>query len=51
MGESKDTISKVIDEFRRRDGTRLREQFDSGNIRAGSRHSFGVDESDDFVLE
>ncbi len=51
MGENKDTISKVIDEFRRRDGTRLREQFDSGNIRAGSRHSFGVDESDDFVLE
>ncbi len=51
LGESRENIEKVIAEFRRRDGTRLQEQFESGNVRAGSRHSFGTDESDAFVIE
>jgi glutathione-regulated potassium-efflux system protein KefB len=51
IGESKTNVEKVITEFRRRDGARLHEQFDSGNIRAGSRHSFGIDESDDFLMD
>jgi glutathione-regulated potassium-efflux system protein KefB len=51
IGESSENIKKAIAEFRRRDEVRLNEQFSSGNIRAGSRHSFGADDSDDFLMD
>lgn len=51
MGEKKANIDKVISEFRMRDKRRMDEQFESGSIRAGSRHSFGTDASDDFEMD
>lgn len=44
-----DRRAEVIAEFRRRDRARMKAQFETGNLRAGSRHSFGVIESDDFT--
>jgi glutathione-regulated potassium-efflux system protein KefB len=41
----------AIAEFRRRDHARLQEQYSTGNMHAGSRHSFGGGDSDDFVLD
>lgn len=46
-----DVREQVIAEFRRRDLARLEAQFSTGNLRAGSRHSFGINDSDDFVLD
>ncbi len=42
---------QAVAEFRRRDLSRLEAQFRTGNLRAGARHSFGVTDSDDFVLD
>jgi glutathione-regulated potassium-efflux system protein KefB len=44
-------IDRIVDEFRRRDSSRLRAQFESGNIRAGSEHSFGIADSADFAAD
>lgn len=51
LGDDPDKIAKIVDEFRKRDMARLYEQFESGNIRAGSRHSFGVASSDAFTVD
>jgi glutathione-regulated potassium-efflux system protein KefB len=51
LGTSTDNIKKVVGEFRLRDETRLRAQFDTGDLKAGFRHSFGGDESDDFLID
>ena len=42
---------QAVTEFRRRDLARLKAQFKTGNMRAGSRHSFGGKESDDFAMD
>ena len=44
-----DVRNQAVAEFRRRDLARLEAQFKTGNMRAGSRFSFGGEESDDFV--
>jgi glutathione-regulated potassium-efflux system protein KefB len=44
-------IERVVTEFRLRDSTRLNAQFESGNIRAGSEHSFGIADSADFQTD
>jgi glutathione-regulated potassium-efflux system protein KefB len=44
-------IERVVREFRTRDTTRLRAQFETGDMHAGQRHSFGGDDSDDFLLD
>ena len=51
LGASDSAVIQAVDEFRRRDGTRLAEQFASGNMHAGAQHSFGGDDSDDFALD
>ena len=51
LGASDSAVMQAVDEFRRRDGTRLTEQFASGNMHAGAQHSFGGDDSDDFALD
>jgi voltage-gated potassium channel Kch len=51
LGASDAAVIQAVDEFRRRDGTRLTEQFASGNMHAGAQHSFGGDDSDDFALD
>ena len=51
LGTSKENISKIVAEFRRRDKTRLKKQFESGDMHAGQHHSFGGDESDDFLID
>jgi len=51
FGTDKEAIRQIIAEFRRRDRARLKAQFKSGDLHAGSRHSFGIDESDDFLLD
>lgn len=51
LGASDSAVIQAVDEFRRRDGTRLTEQFASGNMHAGAQHSFGGDDSDDFALD
>ena len=43
-------IHDIILEFRRRDRSRLKAQFTSGDLHAGRRHSFGGDGSDDFLI-
>ena len=51
LGTSKDSITKIVKEFRLRDKTRLREQYQTGDMHAGQHHSFGGDESDDFLID
>jgi glutathione-regulated potassium-efflux system protein KefB len=51
LGTSTDNIKKIIGEFRLRDETRLKAQFDTGDLHAGFRHSFGGDTSDDFLID
>ena len=51
MGTSKDSITKIVAEFRRRDRIRLKKQFESGDMHAGQHHSFGGDDSDDFPID
>lgn len=43
-------IEEIVLEFRRRDHSRLKAQFTSGDMYAGRRHSFGRDGSDDFLI-
>lgn len=51
LGTSNDNIKKIITEFRLRDEARLNSQFETGDMKAGSRHSFGGDYSDDFLID
>lgn len=51
LGADKPLIERVVREFRTRDRTRLQAQFDTGDMHAGQRHSFGGDDSDDFLLD
>jgi glutathione-regulated potassium-efflux system protein KefB len=51
LGTSKDNIKKIVSEFRLRDETRLHAQFETGDMHAGFRHSFGADDSDDFLVD
>ena len=51
FGTSKESIAQIVSEFRRRDKARLRAQFKSGDMHAGQHHSFGGDDSDDFLLD
>ncbi len=51
LGTSKENITKIVAEFRLRDRTRLKAQFESGDMHAGQHHSFGSDESDDFLID
>jgi glutathione-regulated potassium-efflux system protein KefB len=50
-GMDQDSVAHIVKEFRHRDRARLIEQFSSGNMRAGQRHSFGSEESEPFVLD
>ena len=50
FGTDREKIQDIIAEFRRRDRSRLKAQFTSGDMHAGRRHSFGGDESDDFLI-
>ena len=50
FGTDREKIQDIIAEFRRRDRSRLKAQFISGDMHAGTRHSFGGDESDDFLI-
>lgn len=51
MGVDKTLVERVVREFRTRDRARLQAQFDSGDLHAGQRHSFGGDDSDDWLLD
>lgn len=51
MGAEKPMIERVVREFRARDSTRLKAQFETGDMHAGQQHSFGGDDSDDFLLD
>jgi voltage-gated potassium channel Kch len=51
MGADKTLVERVVREFRTRDINRLQAQFDTGDMHAGQRHSFGGDDSDDFLLD
>ena len=51
LGTSRENITKIIAEFRLRDRTRLTKQFESGDMHAGRHHSFGGDDSDDFLVD
>lgn len=51
MGAEKPLIETAVREFRMRDSTRLRAQFETGDMHAGQQHSFGGDDSDDFLLD
>ncbi len=48
LNEEREYIDAVTAEFRNRDLMRLSVQRESGNMRAGMRHSFGAEDSDDF---
>ncbi|MCF8472996.1 MAG: monovalent cation:proton antiporter-2 (CPA2) family protein [Sphingomonadaceae bacterium] len=50
FGTDRKKIHEIILEFRRRDRSRLKAQFTSGDMHAGRRHSFGGDDSDDFLI-
>ncbi|MEY3634072.1 MAG: hypothetical protein RLZZ61_482 [Pseudomonadota bacterium] len=50
FGTDRAKIHDIILEFRRRDRSRLKAQFTSGDLHAGRRHSFGGDGSDDFLI-
>jgi voltage-gated potassium channel Kch len=49
LGFDRQRIEKIVNEFRRRDAARLAMQFESGNMRAGAEHSFGIAQSADFT--
>jgi glutathione-regulated potassium-efflux system protein KefB len=51
LGVDTDKAKKAVSEFRRRDGKRLTAQFESGDMHAGARHSFGGADSDNFALD
>lgn len=51
FGLAKTQIEAIVAEFRARDRNRLIAQFESGDMHAGQRHSFGGDDSDDFLLD
>lgn len=51
FGLAKPQIETIITEFRTRDRNRLLEQFKTGDMHAGQRHSFGGDDSDDFLID
>ncbi len=51
MGAEKPLIENAVREFRARDSTRLRAQFETGDMHAGQQHSFGGYDSDDFLLD
>jgi glutathione-regulated potassium-efflux system protein KefB len=50
FGTDRQVILDIIAEFRRRDRSRLKAQFNSGDMHAGTRHSFGGDDSDDYLI-
>ena len=50
FGTHREVILDIIAEFRRRDRSRLKAQFNSGDMHAGTRHSFGGDDSDDYLI-
>ena len=50
FGTDREVILDIIAEFRRRDRGRLKAQFNSGDMHAGTRHSFGGDDSDDYLI-
>jgi monovalent cation:proton antiporter-2 (CPA2) family protein len=50
FGTDREVILDIIAEFRRRDRSRLKAQFNSGDMHAGTRHSFGGDDSYDFLI-
>ena len=50
FGTDREVILDIIAEFRRRDRSRLKAQFNSGDMHAGTRHSFGGDDSDDYLI-
>jgi voltage-gated potassium channel Kch len=50
FGTDRAKIHDIILEFRRRDRSRMKAQFTSGDMHAGRRHSFGGDGSDDFPI-
>ena len=51
IGIDHDSVEHIVNEFRHRDHSRMRAQFGTGNLRAGSQHSFGTDESDAFEIK
>jgi voltage-gated potassium channel Kch len=51
IGMDHESVDHIVNEFRHRDRARLIEQFSSGNMRAGQRHSFGIEESDEFLID
>ncbi len=51
LGFQADRIARITGEFRNRDQARLRAQYESGNMRAGEEHSFGVKGSADFAAD
>lgn len=51
LGAEKSAVERIVREFRSRDRTRLQAQFDTGDMHAGQRHSFGGDDSDEFLLD
>lgn len=50
FGTDREVILDIISEFRRRDRSRLKAQLNSGDMHAGTRHSFGGDDSDDYLI-
>ena len=50
FGTDREVILDIIAEFRRRDRSRLKAQFNSGDMHAGTRHSFGGDDTDDYLI-
>jgi glutathione-regulated potassium-efflux system protein KefB len=51
MGMEQEQIDLVIGEFRKRDAQRLAEQFATGNMHAGTQHSFGSIDSAEFSID
>jgi monovalent cation:proton antiporter-2 (CPA2) family protein len=51
FGLTKPQIENIVTEFRTRDRNRLIAQFESGDMHAGQRYSFGGNDSDDFLLD
>jgi glutathione-regulated potassium-efflux system protein KefB len=51
LGFDDEQRDRIVGEFRRRDAARLKAQFESGNMRAGAEHSFGVADSADFAVD